>query len=214
MALLPAIDNLKQAHELAYFKACENLRCWDPVDMAASSGSSFVGSLSSFRLKYVDEEYKIDFPSGDVTYANKFGTVAISEKIVLLHYLIRASGLEPRNSWISFREIPAGGMVYYAPFTKRVTNYLVEVFGEKPYLLLEAGKMLGGWVMNGRGFGVKINVLPRLPIVFAVWAGDDEFSPRGTVLFDATASSYLSPEDLVVAASFAVKQLAKISKLL
>jgi hypothetical protein len=38
-------------------------------------------------------------------------------------------------------------------------------------------------------------------------AGDDEFDPAGTVLFDKTASGWLNAEDLVYAASFAAYEL-------
>jgi hypothetical protein len=208
--LLP--DNLKHAYELAYIKACEDLRRWDPADMAASGGCSFDDNSSTYSVDYVGETYNISFPSGEITYAAKDGPVPTTVKIVLLHYLLRAGGQPLANSLISFKEIPVAGMIYLEPFNKRVTKYLLGVFGNKPQLLLQAGALLGGTTVNCGDYAVRLDVLPRLPITYVLWAGDEEFPPRATVLFDATAPFYLPPEDLVVATGFSVGQLAKAAK--
>lgn len=205
-------DNLKQAYELAYIKACEDLRRWDPADMAASSGCSFDSSSSTFSVNYVGETYHISFPAGEITYAAKEGPVPTTVKIVLLHYLLRAGGQPLANSLISFKEIPVAGMIYLEPFNKRVTNYLLGVFGKKPQLLPEAGMLLGGTTVNCGDYAVRLDVLPRLPITYVLWAGDEEFPPRATLLFDSTAPFYLPTEDLVVATGFSVGQLAKAAK--
>ena len=209
------LNNLKQAHALAYSKACQDFQKWDYVDMAISSGSSFDTLSNTIFVHYVSENYKIAFPSGEVTYADRNEVVPITVKIVLLHYLVRAGGQPIRNSWISFKDISAGGMLYFEPFTNRVTNYLLGIFANKPQNLVKAGMVLGGTAVERCGdYGVCIDVLPRLPITYALWAGDEEFPPRATVLFDTTASFYLPTEDLVVAAAFCVGQLAKAAKYL
>ena len=205
-------DNLKRACELAYIKACEDFRRWEPVDMATSSGTDFDRVTNTFTLVYVNQCYKIGFPSGEITYADRKDTVPDTEKIIILHYLIRAGGQAITDSWISFKEIPAAGMVYLEPFNKRVTNYLIGIFGSQPHLLRQASELLGGRAINCGDCGVRLNALPRLPIVYAIWAGDDEFPPRATVLFDATAPLYLPTEDLVVAAGFCVGKLAQAAK--
>lgn len=205
-------DNLKQAYQSAYDKACEDFRRWDPADMAKSSGTCFDRTANTFSIIYAGQSYQIGFPSGEVTYTDKNDMVPNTEKIILLHYLIRAGGQPIRNSWISFKEIPAVGMLYLEPFNKRVTNYLVGVFGKQPELLLQAGKLLGASVSEYGNYGIRLSVLPRLPIGFAMWAGNEEFPPGATVLFDATAPYYLPTEDLIVAAGFCVGKLAQAAK--
>jgi hypothetical protein len=208
------LDNLKQAHELAYHNACADFCRWDPLDMAASSGSHFAIATQTFSLMYINEEYRISFPAGEVLYAAKSEAVPTTVKIILLHYLIRASGQSLRSQWISFREIPEGGLIYFQPFNNRVIHYLLSVFTRKPAMLLQAGAALGGTEFMCGDYGVQMNVLPRLPVVFGLWSGDEEFSPRATVLFDVTAPLYLPTEDLVVATAFCVGKLAKLGKTL
>ncbi len=207
-------DHLQQAHELAYQNACAEFCRWDPLDMAVSSDSQFEIASKTFSLMYANEEYKINFPTGEVVYAAKNDAVPTTIKVVLLHYLVRASGQALRNHWISFREIPEGGLIYFQPFNNRVINYLLGAFARKPAMLLQAGAALGGTEFKCGDYGVQMKVLPRLPVVFGLWTGDEEFPPRATVLFDGTAPLYLPTEDLVVATAFCVSKLVKIGKAL
>lgn len=209
---LPNADNLRQAYHAAYGKACEDFRCWDPLDMAVSSGSSWDAGSSSFSVYYASENYNVRFPSGEIISETGGDPAPITAKIVILHYLTRAGGQPLAHRWISFKEIPSAGMIYLEPFNKRVVNYLTGVFGRQPQLLTQAGLSLGGIAVDCGDYGIRLNLLPRLPVTYALWAGDEEFPPRATVLFDATAPFYLPTEDLIVAAGYGVSQLAKAAK--
>lgn len=132
--------------------------------------------------------------------------VAPVVEILLLHYLTRASGALPTGERVSFKELP-GGFLYYEAFTHRVLRPLVAVFGEKPQLLLKAGEKLGGRPLSFGDAAVELPALPRVPVTFIVWAGDEEFPPNGSVLFDATVPGYLSTEDCVVLAQMGVSAL-------
>ncbi|MDR3588128.1 MAG: DUF3786 domain-containing protein [Negativicutes bacterium] len=205
-------DNLKKAYELAYRKACEEFRRWDPADMAASSGSSFDAATKTISLRYVSDQYKVAFPSGEVAFAHKNEAVPTTVKVVLLHYLVRAGGQPLKNEVISFKEIPQGGMLYIDAFNKRIINYLTAVFAGQPAMLVQAGVKLGGGEAGRGDFAVRLDILPRLPVTFVLWSGDEEFPPAATVLFDATAPFYLPTEDLVVATGFCVGQLARAAR--
>jgi hypothetical protein len=205
-------NNLQQAHELAYRKACDDFRRWNPLDMAVSSGTEYNREAEAFFVRYLTEEYKVTFPFGEVGYAQKNDPVPITVKVILLHYLLRAGGQPLKKQWISFKDIPEGGMLYLEPFNNRVINYLLAVFGKKPGLMIEAGKVLGGENTSFGDHSVQLLILPHLPITYVLWENDDEFPARATVLFDATAPFYLPTEDLVVATAYGVGQLAKTAK--
>jgi hypothetical protein len=54
---------------------------------------------------------------------------------------------------------------------------------------------------------VVITALPRVPIAFLLWDGDEELPPDARILFDASVPAYLSTEDAVVLAQQAVFRL-------
>lgn len=203
---------LQHAHETAYQIACKELGRWDPLDIEKSSGTIFKKTVGAFFFRYVGEEYKVAFPSGKVSYAIKEDAVPTTVKVILLHYLLRAGGQRLKQQQISFKDIPDGGMIYHEVFSKRVTNYLLTVFSENPDLLISAGLALQGLPTSVGDYSIRLDILPRFPITYVIWADDDEFPARATVLFDATAPFYLPTEDIVVAAAYGVGQLGKMAK--
>jgi hypothetical protein len=112
----------------------------------------------------------------------------------------------PRGEKISFKELP-DGFIYNAPFSQRVIRPLVAAFGSEPQLLLQAGMGLGGTAVPFGDAAVEVPALPRVPLTFIIWGGDEEFPASGGVLFDATVSGYLSTEDCVVLAQAGVSAL-------
>jgi hypothetical protein len=43
---------------------------------------------------------------------------------------------------------------------------------------------------------VKLLPMPRIPVIFILWIGDDEFPPRADLLMDSTAPLHL-PIDII-----------------
>ncbi|MEW6447492.1 MAG: DUF3786 domain-containing protein [Bacillota bacterium] len=149
-------------------------------------------------VPFYGREYRVPVRQGE--------EVPVRVEILLLHYLTQASGVMPKGEKISFKELP-NGFIYNEPFTKRVTRPLVAAFGKQPELLQRAGVAIGGKPVPIGDASVEINALPRVPLTFIIWAGDEEFAPNGGVLFDATAPAYLSTEDCVVLAEIGVSML-------
>ncbi|GAJ11492.1 unnamed protein product, partial [marine sediment metagenome] len=57
---------------------------------------------------------------------------------------------------------------------------------------------LGGQKANYGDVSVTIDAFSYVPITLALWRGDEEFPPAGSILFDSTVADYLSAEDINV----------------
>lgn len=193
----------------AYRKAREDLARCDPRDTVNRSGAVYHQEDGCYQLRYCNSLYTIAAKTGEIRSTPGAGELTHEEHILLLQYLVEASGIPPRGRWCSFLELP-GGPHHYALFQKEAIFPLAEAFGEKPGALREAARPLGGQDSDLGEVGVVIPVFPKLWLAFMVWGGDDEFPPRANLLFDTAASTHLSTASLYVLGIEVSRKLRRI----
>lgn len=176
----------------------------DPEEIAKNKKVTWQPEKGLLSLPSLNEVYYVTFPAGGVS--TPLGEpVDPRFQVLILHYLLGpGSGL--RGQWISFKELP-GGLIYQQPFYGRAVLPLIRTFGPRPANLLQAGVALGGRQVNQGDAAIEINSFPLLPVRLIIWAGDEEFPPSGTILFDASAPEMLATEDFAVLAEHLVKRL-------
>lgn len=165
----------------------------DPALTANRAGAEFDSDNNIIMLQFINQEYRIEHPSGQVTAAD--GSPASQYlAIIILHYLTTADGTPLTGRWIAYRHLP-GGDIYIDPFKKRAINPFLKTFGHRPDKFREAATAIGGYELSMSGISMVIPVLPRVPICFVLWPGDEEISSSANILFDEAAPSYLPTED-------------------
>jgi len=182
-----------------------------PLAMAANSACLFDQERSRFAVPFLGNRYLAEHPGGSVTYEDKEGEVPAVVTILLLHYLCRASGVELAADWVSFKELQ-GGAIYIEPFRKRAVMPFAKNFGLLPADFARAAEKLGGRKANHGDISYIIPALPRVPLLYVLWLGDDEFPPNGNILFDRHASTYLHTEDYAVLCGLTVGALLAARK--
>ncbi len=174
-------------------EAVKNFSALDPALIAEKAGAVFNSEDHTITLNFINQLYRVEHPSGKV--ASEDGTPASQYlAIIILHYLIAADGTPLTGQWIAFRHLP-GGDIYIDPFKNRAINPFLSAFRDKPELFRKAAKALGGYELSMSGISMVVPVLPRVPICFVLWPGDDEIPSSANILFDKKASSYLPTED-------------------
>jgi len=98
---------------------------------------------------------------------------------------------------ISYSHLP-GGEGYNNAFTRRAVKPIEKTFGSDAQRLLEAAKLLDGQRLSYGDYSVKIRALPLVPIVVILYSASPEFSASASMLFDSSASNYLSTEQLAM----------------
>ncbi|SHF61446.1 protein of unknown function [Desulfofundulus australicus DSM 11792] len=197
--------NLEPAHR----QAKEEFARRDPESMAFNAAVTYRQETQEFVVPFLGADYLVKYPGGEVKDASSGQEVPEEIRIVLLHYLARSSPARVEGRLISFQELP-GGFIYTGPFNNRAVRPLVSLFGDKPDLLVQAAKMLGGSQVAMGDVAVNIPVLPKIPVTFLLWLGDDEFPPSGNVLFDASAPRHLPTEDYALLPGLALGKMRKI----
>jgi hypothetical protein len=203
--LLPNIR--EQAYELAYKLACKKLASMDIELQCHKSGAQYV-DRNRIIVEYLHRPYLIAFPDNEVSLKDNKEEVPLRDRILILHYLTLAKGTPATNRLVTFRQL-SGGASYFPAFSQRATKPLLNHFGKEPELLTDAAAKLGGYKADYGDVAVTINAFPRVPITFALWQGDDEFPSKGSIMFDASISDYLSTEDITVLCETIIWKLVK-----
>lgn len=196
---LPKQKNYEYAYHLAYELAGEQLGRVDIEKQCHQSGARYVviDSQKLVIVEYLGQSYQITLPDIEISLVGGGAEVPMKDKILILHYLTLAEGVPMANKLIAFKELPEGAN-YSPTFFKRSTEPLAEYFGREPHRLIEAAEGLKGRKAEHGDTAVTINGFSRVPVTLVLWWGDEEFSPRSNILFDASISSYLSTYDITV----------------
>jgi len=123
--------------------------------------------------------------------------VPIAERLLILHYLVTASGAPSRGEWISFKDLP-DGLLYDSTFYKRTVKLLLKKFGDSPAKLTAAAAKIGGIPVQMGDAAVTFQAFPKVAVSWVLWQGDDEFPAEGSILLDRGIPDYLPTEDIVV----------------
>jgi hypothetical protein len=174
-------------------QAAERFSEVDPAEAAQNAGATYNPDKQTITVTFIGDEFWVEHPSGKVTGADGEET-SLYLAIIILHYLVTATGTPLTGNWIAFRHLP-GGDIYIEPFQNRAVKPFLKNFGDNPEEFKKAALSLGGREIKQSGISMVIYVLPRVPICFTIWPGDDELPASATILFDEAASSYLPTED-------------------
>lgn len=206
---MPRIEDYKMARA----KAIEQLKNESLKYLVNKSGFKECGE-NVIEIPFLGSTYHVRYP--DFEFENKDNPkkeVPLTEQVLILHYLQGRKPLSVSGQWISYREIP-GATFYFGPFTARAITPMVKVFGKNIDLFKKACNVLGATEIDEGDAGFEYLFFPLVPIRLILWEGDDEFEPSGNILFDASISSILSPEDVAWLAGMTVYKLIGISKTL
>jgi hypothetical protein len=195
--------NYQQALDLA----CSMLKEMDPEERAQKAGATYTTRPNGKEvlLHFFADPQSIQFPEMlFVATANK--TVSLVTRVILLHYLIHADGTLLTGKWVGYKDIP-GGLHYAGVFARRVTEHLARRFGRSADQFQKAGLRCGGTPAGLGDASFTISALPRIPLQFVLWEGDEEFPASVQVLFDSSVDHYLPLEDAVVLGQMAAGRL-------
>lgn len=201
---MPRVDDYKAAIALA----AAELKKINPKRLVPRTGSEyfFDGEKEWLVVPYFGQGRRISWPEIVVTKENGEGEVSLTEQILILHYILRCTGEPLSGINIDFRQVPQGSF-YWSAFVARAKKPLLETFGLDLDFYMEVARRLGGQPTEVGDAGARFLAFPLVPVIHALWRGDEEFPPDANILFDETISLHLSTEDIAALAGASVYRL-------
>jgi hypothetical protein len=201
---MPRIDDYKAAIALAV----ADLQQINPKRLEVRTGARYFveDAQDGLMLPYFGQARRITWPTITVTPGDGAGELSLPEQILILHYLLHASGEPLTGRSIDFRQVPEGGF-YWSAFVSRAKKPLLETFGGDLELYLKVAESLGGETQPLGDAAARFLAFPRVPVTHILWGGDEEFPPEANILFDETIPQYLPTEDIAALSGASVYRL-------
>jgi hypothetical protein len=201
---MPRIDDYKAAIALAVAE----LTKVNPKRLENRTGAQYFveDSREGLLVPYFGQARRIIWPEIRVTPDAGEGEISLPEQILILHYLLYASGEPLTGRTIDFRQVPEGGF-YWSAFVSRAKKPLLSTFGHDLALYLKVAASLGGEPQPLGEAAARFLAFPRVPITHVLWGGDEEFPPEANILFDETIPRYFPTEDIAALSGASVYRL-------
>jgi hypothetical protein len=211
---LPDQRDFQYAYGQAYDIARQELAALSDIEgQCRRSGAScqLEGPESTIALSYLNESYQINLPDAAIYREGSNQPVPVWDKLLILHYFLRAKGSLLSQKQITYKEL-AGGGSYYPTFYKRAVKPVVGCFGNRPEALIRAAGRMGGRQVEYGDTAVTIDAFNRVPLTWVLWTGDAELPAEGSILFDSTIADYLPTEDIAVLCQTVAGKLVRLAK--
>ena len=205
-------------YEASYNLACEKMAQLDLDDVAFNGSARLDSDVLSIEL--LGETFIISAESGSASGGKEWGkniTISsgreprISEKILLLHYLVTADGAPLTRQEVTLENIP-GAAFYYPTYKARSIDLIIRRFASAPSDFIKAVQKIGfNPAKEGRQYRLKSLVLPNVPISFVLWESDSGHPAIETikVLYDTGITHYLPLEDIIIITEMIAHRIIK-----
>lgn len=174
------------------------------------------GPDGALRLTFFWQDYLVCPPDFTVRRSDTGGEPSdfgpTQWAALILTYLVTADGTAPSGRWIAYRDLP-GGMFYAQAFRGYAENRLIRELGEGGLTAFRQGaEQLGAKPIEVGNAGYAFQVLPRVHLAAVYWEGDEDFGSQASILFEDTASHYMSTDGLAVLGSHLVSAIVKAAQ--
>lgn len=203
---------MKSNYKVAYDSEWNKLKQLNTTDVERRLNVKYYTDKRQYIVPFFEKDYVLDFDS-ETIYRKKDGKVPeISDAIIILNYLTYSTEkIINTNKWVSLKEIPNGGALFYPAFYKASILELIKKFGKNINIFEQSALKLGGSYIKFGDKGYEFKVLPKANICIAVWEGDDEISPNATILFEPSLQHLMHIETIIGVGMCVSNKLISIS---
>lgn len=185
-------------YRVAYDIWWKDLKTKDPEEITTYLEVTYCSSTGQFMLTFFNSEYILDC-NNETIYRKSDGYVPdMTISVLMLNYLVYARPPEETtNEWVSLKEIPGGGKLFYPAFYKTAIIGLINAFGHDSKELFRCGASFGGEPTSYGNASVIFQAFPEISLCVVIWEGDEEIAPNATILYKPSIKNLLHIESII-----------------
>jgi hypothetical protein len=115
-------------------------------------------------------------------------------ELISLVFLLNASPDSPDGTLVSVAELKTAHF-FQGPHELKVGS-LIKRYGHDIKGFRESAALLGGKAQEMADAAYKLPALPKVPLYYLLWEGDEEFGPHLSILFDRTVEQHLPADGI------------------
>ena len=194
-------------------QAWELLAGRNPEDVCRNTQADFSRSDGCYVLPMFGDKVYVCPEKREIRGDSELTDVLLNElphfsMVPVLWYLNKARDIPPSGNLVNPREVKGGQIFtqgsYILPLEK-----IIESYGSSARGFLERGGTLGGQPLEYGDASLRLLPFPRVPVVFILWEGDEEFPARADILFDETCSLHLPTDTLWSTAMLSILMMTR-----
>ena len=114
------------------------------------------------------------------------------KELLILIYLIKSSSTPFSTKMVAIHQLKNGDFFKGPHEIKK--DEILSRFGNDLKNFMKAGNRIDGKPINMADMAFMFFPLPKVPVYYLMWQGDDEFPPRLSILFDHSIENYFEAD--------------------
>jgi len=199
---------MESNYKVAYYNEWKTLQKRDFKNVEEIRNVIYDEDKKEFHIKVFNREYILNCNDETIRRSDDNQIPSAESGVMILNYLsFTENNIDKTNKWVSLKEIPNGGMMFYPAFYKSSIVSLINTFGYDSSKLRKCGENLGGKEIKMGDVAFEFEVFPKVFCRVVIWEGDDEISPSATLLFDSSVQYMMHVESIIGLGGYVINKI-------
>lgn len=199
---------MESNYKVAYYNEWKTLQKRDFKNVEEIRNVIYDEDKKEFSIKVFNREYILNCNDKTIRRSDDNHIPSAETGVMILNYLsFTENNIDKTNKWVSLKEIPNGGMMFYPAFYKSSIVSLINTFGYDSSKLKKCGENLGGKKIKMGDVAFEFEVFPKVFCRVVIWEGDDEIAPSATLLFDSSVQYIMHVESIIGLGGYIINKI-------
>jgi Domain of unknown function (DUF3786) len=199
--------------EKSYDELIRRVKRIDPLVIAETAEAVYkADGIPRIVIPFLHSWFVLEFLPYRIRAEHEAVDTLAMKALVLQHIISaaenRGTAVRIMGQWIDVRTLRHGS-VMGAHFARATSDLLGKFFAFEKLERIDRALQWGGRPMNLGDEGYLFKFFPRLPVAFIHWNADEEFPAYSKILYDVSASNYMTTHGLAALTEFLIHRLAE-----
>jgi hypothetical protein len=185
----------------------QDLEKASPHEVAIRAIAEYDEEEKRFTVDVFNKKYIVDLKNRQVIHPEDVKRSGMLNE-VLLHYLVNASDVPLSNTLVSPNQLTDGAFFFRGSHELPLAK-ITEKFDDDLKQFVARGLQLGGQKTDFGDAAVRLQLFPRIPVIFALWHKDDEFDSEARVILDSSVEKQMSLYGVFLAMLYAIGKMSE-----